>query len=93
MVTNTIMMKLKNHGDAAKVKEMLEGMMGQIDTLLEARAYIDEARKAASYDILYISRFPDKDGQQKYVEHPVHVGVAAALGEYVETMAMVGYEE
>ena len=93
MVTNNIMMKLKNRGDAAKVKEMLESMMGKIDTLLEAKAYIDEGQKSSSYDILYVSRFPDKDGQQKYVDHPVHIEVSTALSEYVETMAMVGYGE
>ena len=93
MVTNNIMMKLKDKKDAEKVKAMLEGMKNQIDALLEAKVYLNDNPREANYDLLYVSRFENKDNQQVYVKHPVHVAVSKELGEFVEGMVMVGYEE
>jgi len=93
MVTNNIMMKLKDRKDAETVKAALEGMMGKIDSLVEAKVYLNEVPRDVTYDLLYVSRFPDKDGQQEYIKHPVHLATGAEIGKYVENMIMVGYEE
>jgi|GEM_PF-4960441 len=91
MVTNNIMMKLKNKADVEKVRALLESMQGGIDTLLSVKVYPNIGESPFVYDLLYVSEFNDLEGLGQYVVHPVHVSVNQQIEEYVESMAMVTY--
>ena len=83
MVKHMIIWKVKEELDEKKtrvaaVKEALEGLVGQIDGLLEMHI-LTEGLSSSSGDVMMDSVFADANALAAYQTHPLHVQVANGL--------------
>ena len=83
MVKHMIIWKVKEELDEKKtrvaaVKEALEGLVGQIDGLLEMHI-LTERLSSSSGDVMMDSVFADANALAAYQTHPLHVQVANGL--------------
>lgn len=92
MVTNTLLIKLKDRENADQAKATLLSMEGKIDALRDIQVEIDISRGPASYDILLVTRFATMEDMKIYLAHPVHVEVSKYIVSVMESSAAVCYE-
>ena len=79
MVKHIILWKLKeefNTSDVkAQMKEKLEGLMGEIDGLLEIKVQLEKL-ESSNVDVMLYSVFTDEAALKNYAIHEKHVFVA-----------------
>ena len=80
MVTHIVFWQLKDEAlgadkksNAAKIKNMLESLVGVIPGLVEAKVGINES--GGKYDAALYSRFESMDALHAYDSHPEHLKV------------------
>ncbi len=93
MVTNTLLIKLKDRENADQAKATLLSMEGKIDALRDIQVEIDISRGPASYDILLVTQFASMEDMKTYLAHPVHVEVSKYIVSAMEASASVCYEK
>ncbi len=76
---------------AAKIKEGIEGLMGQIDGLTDIKVYINPLA-SSSGDLILDSTFVDEAALKGYQVHPAHVAVATYVRSQVGSRACFDYE-
>lgn len=76
---------------AAKIKEGIEGLMGQIDGLTEIKVSINPLA-SSSGDLILDSTFVDEAALKGYQVHPKHVEVATYVRSQVGSRASFDYE-
>lgn len=85
MIKHIVMWKLLDENkaeNAAKIKQMLEGLVGKVDTLVSAEVGIDLAVDADAYDAVLVSTFGSVDDLKAYQVHPLHVEIS----QFVKTV-------
>ena len=92
MVTNTLLIRLKDRENANQAKATLLSMEGKIDALRDIQVEIDISSGPASYDILLVTRFATMKDMKIYLAHPVHVEVSKYIVRVMESSAAVCYE-
>lgn len=94
MVTNTLLLKLKDRSDEniAKAKDLLLSMEGRIEYLRKVKVEVDIRHGASSYELLLITEFAAMEDFDAYLVHPVHIEVAGYIGELVASGTAVCYE-
>ena len=94
MVTNILLLKLKERNDAniEKARDVLLSMQGKIECLRDLKVEVDVRHGGSSYDIALIASYASMEELNAYLVHPVHVEVAKYLGSVLETQAAVCYE-
>jgi len=99
MVKHIVFWKLKEtaHGvdkatNAARIKEMLEGLKGKIPGLLAIEVGIDFAHTDASADLALYSEFESRAALDAYQAHPDHKAVMPYIGEARTDRVVVDYE-
>lgn len=92
MITNTLLIKLKERNDSEQAQSMLLSMKGKIDALLDITVEINIRHEASSYDILLVTYFSSMKDMDAYLSHPVHVEVSNYIAGVVEASASVCYE-
>ena len=92
MLTHVVMMKLVDRADAAKAKELLDGLAGRVPTLRSVTAGVDTlAATPNSWDLLLVTTHDDADGLRAYQAHAAHQEVVDWLGSRIATRAIVDY--
>lgn len=97
MIKHMVMLKKKPATDEATVQaimERLEGLYGQIRGLMKIRCYRAlPSDRPVVYTFLLDSSVLDADTLAEYLAHPAHVAVNEWMTPFLESRAVVDYEE
>jgi hypothetical protein len=96
MMTNNLIIKLKDRSaqEIAKVRNLLLSMQGKIPALLSIRVETDaRGPEKAAYDLMLITRFNSLEDFQSYLDHPLHLEVAAYIQEARDSGASLLFRE
>ena len=92
-----VMLKKKPETDEATVQaimERLEGLYGQIRGLMKIRCYRSlPSDRPVVWTFLLDSKLTDADALKEYLSHPMHVEVNEWMTPFLESRAVVDYEE
>lgn len=66
--------------NAARIKEMLEGLRGRLDGLIAIEVGINIIPADDACDVVLVSAFRDRDALAAYLGHPEHL----RIGEFVK---------
>ncbi len=99
MIKHMLMWNLKESAEgqgreanAAKMKEILEGLNGKIPGLLKLEIGMDLSRGATSREIALYSEFETKEALAGYIKHPAHVAAAAFVNKVATDRVIVDFE-
>lgn len=94
MIVNNVLLKLKNNDteNIKKAQEVLLGMKGKIEVLLDIQAEMNIRPSQTAYDIILITKFKSLDDMNEYLIHPVHLEVGKFIGDVLDTQTSVCYE-
>lgn len=99
MIKHIVFWKLKPEAEgacaavnAAKAKQCLESLHGQIPGLLHIEVGIDFLRSADSSDIVMYSEFESREALDAYHHHPAHVAIKGFIGAIRCERRVVDYE-
>ena len=76
---------------AAKIKEKLEGLMGEIEGMTDIKVYINPL-SSSNGDLMLDSTFKDEDALKGYQINPKHVEVATYVRSVVDTRKCFDFE-
>jgi hypothetical protein len=97
MIRHMVMLKKKPETDEATVREImnrLEGLYGQIRGLMQIRCYRAlPSDRPVAYTILLDSTMADADALAEYLGHSAHQAVNNWMTPFLESRAVVDYEE
>lgn len=68
--------------NAARIKEMLEGLRGRLDGLIDIEVGINIIPADDACDVVLVSCFRDRGALQAYLGHPEHL----RIGEFVKSV-------
>lgn len=96
MVKHIILWELKDefNNDEIKIqmKEKLEGLMGEIDGLLEIKVQVEKL-ESSNVDVMLYSVFTDEAALKSYATHESHVFVADNyVRPYTATRSCIDFE-
>lgn len=94
MITNNVMLKLKNKDDESisKVKEELWSMNGNIGVLSDIIVKSNIFKGSSNFDIFFSTKFKSMDDYDAYLVHPLHIKVSENIGSNIESSASVCYK-
>ncbi len=75
--------------NAARMKELLEGLVGTVPGLLSARV----SRGFAGFDVVLESTLTDRDALDVYQNHPAHLEVKKFVHSVICERASCDFEE
>ena len=97
MFRHMVMVRKKPETDEATVQEImnrLEGLYGQIRGLMRIRCYRAlPSDRPVVYTFLLDSTLADAEALKEYLGHPAHVAVNEWMSPFLESRAVVDYEE
>ena len=97
MIRHMVMFRKKADTDEATVQEImdrLEGLYGQVRGLMGIRCYRSlPSDRPVAYTFLLDSKLADMDALQEYLVHPAHVAVNEWMSPFLESRAVIDYEE
>ena len=97
MIRHMVMFRKKADTDETTVQEImdrLEGLYGQIRGLMGIRCYRSlPSDRPVVYTFLLDSKLADMDALKEYLGHPAHVAVNEWMSPFLESRAVVDYEE
>jgi hypothetical protein len=97
MIKHYVMLKKKADTSDETVREImqrLEALQGQIPGLTYIRCHLAlPSERPVAYTILLDSTVTDLEALQGYLVHPAHVAVNEFMTPYLESRAVVDYEE
>ena len=94
MLVHIVMFQFKeenNEANLERVKEMLEALPSQIDTLRSMEVGIDISRSERSFDLVLVSTFDDQEGLNAYAPHSAHQAVVSVIKEVTTLSKVVDY--
>ncbi|MFC4121618.1 Dabb family protein [Nonomuraea zeae] len=92
MLTHVVLMKFADRDDAAKAKDLLEGLRGRVEQIRELTVGLDVVGSPVSYDLCMTTVHDSPEGLRGYQEHPAHLEAAAWLRPRIAARAVVDYE-
>jgi len=93
MIINSVMLKLKNRdSDIQKVYNALLSMKGSIGVLQDIQVEMNIRQGAASYDLIFFTKFNSPEDMDLYINDPIHQGVGKLIGNMIEAQTAVCYE-
>lgn len=97
MVKHIILWKLKDEFNKEEIKlqmkQALEGLMGEIDGLLEIKVQIEKL-ESSNVDVMLYSAFTDEAALKNYAIHEKHVFVADNfVRPFTETRSCIDFSE
>ena len=94
MIVNSVMLKLKDEQNLQQVKELLLGMKGKIDVLIDIQVEHNIQKQGpSSYDLIFFTQFGSLEDMDTYIKHPIHIEAAKLLSEHIESLASVCYNQ
>ena len=94
MIVNNLLLRLKNR-DADSIKktqDLLLGMKGKIEVLLDLQAETNIRQGHSAYDIMLITKFKSMEDMETYLAHPVHLEAAQYIVSVLDAQASVCFE-
>lgn len=94
MLVHIVMFQFKEENkevNLERVKEMLEALPSQIDTLRSMEVGIDISRSERSFDLVLVSTFDNEEGLNVYAPHPAHQAVVSVIKEVTTLSKVVDY--
>jgi hypothetical protein len=91
MLTHVVLMKFADPADAAKSKQLLEDLIGRVESIRTLEVRLDELRTDVSWDLFLITTHDDADGLKAYQTDPVHLELAGWLKPRLAARAVVDY--
>ena len=98
MLKHIVMWRFKEEADGSskkdnvlKAKEMLENLVGKIDTLTSLEVGINVNPTPAAFDLVLTSVHPDQEGLDAYQVHPAHQEVVKFIVPVVSERVVVDY--
>lgn len=93
MLYHLVFFKLAPSATAADLVSRLEGLRGQIPSLIDLKAGQDISRAAgASWDVGLLTTFTDAEGLEAYRVHPKHQEVVSWIREHTSDRAVVDFQ-
>lgn len=96
MIRHIVMWRLKDkpnkHANAARIKQLLEGLRDRIPGLLKIEVGIDFSATAASADVVLLSEFTDRAALDAYQQHPLHAAMKPEIGAMTAERHLVDHE-
>jgi len=95
MIINNVLLKLKNRDDdnLRKAKDVLLGMKGKIEVLLDIQVKNNIRAGGLSYDLFLITKFASLEDLDVYLAHPAHLEVAKYIGSVLDMQSSLCYED
>jgi hypothetical protein len=96
MIVHIVMFKFKEENreaNIAKAKEMLEALVGKVESLESMEVGIDFSRSERAFDLSLYSTFDTKEGLARYAVHPAHLEVVEFIKATTELSRVVDYEK
>jgi trehalose-6-phosphatase len=97
MIRHMVMFRKKPDTDEATIHEImerLEGLYGEIHGLMGLWCYRSmPSDRPVMWTFLLDSKLADLDALQRYLSHPKHVEVNEWMSPFLESRAVVDYEE
>ena len=97
MIRHMVMVKKKPETDEATVRaimDRLEGLYGEIRGLMQIRCYRSlPSDRPVVWTFLLDSTLADANALAQYLTHPAHVAVNEWMSPFLESRAVVDYEE
>jgi hypothetical protein len=97
MIRHMVMFRKKSDTDDATVQAImgrLEGLQGQIPGLTHIRCHHSlPSDRPVVWTFLLDSSVADAEALAAYLKHPAHVAVNEWMSPYLESRAVVDYEE
>lgn len=78
--------------DAARIKELLEGLRGQIPGLTHIEVGVNVVTDANAADVVLYSEFTDLEALKTYQAHPLHQAVVPQIKALTTERRSVDYE-
>ena len=95
MLRHIVMMKFKERDTAKetaqKVKQMLNDLVGTVDSLISMEVGINVNSKPTAFDLVLTADFDDEAGLNIYRTHPLHIKILDFMKEKVDKTAVVDY--
>ena len=96
MVKHIVMWRLKTESskaaDAQRIKELLEGLAGQIPGMTHIEVGTNFLTDSNSSDVVLYSEFVDRDALEGYQQHPLHLSVVLHVKALVSERRVVDYQ-
>jgi quinol monooxygenase YgiN len=96
MVKHIVMWRLKDEtsksADAAKIKELLEGLAGRIPGMTHIEVGTNFLVDANSADVVLYSEFVDRAALDGYQQHPLHLAVVPQVKALASERRVVDYQ-
>jgi hypothetical protein len=67
-------------------------MKGKIGVLKDVQVETNIRQGAASYDLIFFTKFESLEDMDMYINDPIHQGVGKLIGKMIEMQAAVCYE-
>jgi hypothetical protein len=89
VIRHTVLMRFSDPAHAPEAKARLDGLIGEVPSLLSLQVDLDVLRTDASYDLALVSTHEDLDGLAAYQQHPAHVEVISWIRPLLSARAVV----
>ena len=91
MITNNVLLKLKNSDDesVSKVKEELLSMNGNIEVLNDIIVGTNINKENPNFDIFFSTKFESMDDYDTYLVDPLHIKVSENIGSNIKSIASI----
>ncbi len=97
MIRHMVMFKKKPETDDATIQQImdrLEGLYGEIRGLMQIRCYRSlPSDRPVVWTFLLDSTLADAAALKEYVGHPAHVAVNEWMSPFLESRAVIDYEQ
>lgn len=91
MLSHVVLMTFTDAADAAKAKELLEGLVGDVPEILSLRVHLDELGTPVSAHLCLVTTHADAAGLAGYQAHPAHLALAGWLKPRLAARTVVDY--
>jgi hypothetical protein len=96
MIRHIVMWRLTDApnkaANAARIKQLLEGLRGRIPGLLKIDVGIDISRSETSADVVLLSEFTDAAALQTYQLHPLHTAMKPEIAAMTAERRVVDHD-
>jgi quinol monooxygenase YgiN len=93
LVSWTVREDLDRAATVARVRELLVGLVGTIETIRSLEVVDNVAYPGKNQDVAVVATFDDVAGLDAYVVHPEHQAAAAQIRELVTGRAAIDWQD
>lgn len=91
MLSHVVLMTFTDADDAAKAKDLLEGLVGAVPQVRTLQVNLDELHTPVSAHLCLVTTHLDADDLRGYQEHPAHLELAQWLRPRLAARVVVDF--